>query len=320
MAAVPAVVREAGARPDARLARPWVSVVVPAYNGTASLPGLLAELSRALPAVARTWEVIVVDDGSVDETPALTAGLDRAQGELVVQLDADGQHPVQLIPEMLREWRGGAMTVCAVRESRADESWAKRVGTHWFYRLVNLGAPIRIPSGAGDFRLMDRAVVDALRALPERNRFMKGLYAWVGFDTRLLPYRPPARRQGRSTFSLRPLARLAVTGLTAFSNFPLRVWSGAGPLIALGSLAYGGWIFDQVKQRPICLVAAEGGLSAGSRPPTGDDTPRGAATGPLGARPPLRRVRWARWRCAPTTSGSRCRCPRASRRWPAAAG
>jgi glycosyltransferase involved in cell wall biosynthesis len=216
-------------------------------------------------------------------------------------MDADGQHPVQLLDEMLALWREGADMVCAVRQSRADEPWLKRVGTKMFYRLTNAGSPIPIPEGAGDFRLMDRSVVEALRSLPERNRFMKGLYAWVGFDTRFVTYMPTPRHSGRSSFSLGRLARLAFTGLTAFSNFPLRVWSGVGAVIALLAMGYGAWIvvdhfiegnpvpgwptlvtglmffsgvqllsigilgeyigrvFDEVKQRPIYLVASSAG-------------------------------------------------------------
>ncbi|HOL36559.1 MAG TPA: glycosyltransferase family 2 protein [Rubrivivax sp.] len=254
--------------PCARPAPPAISVVLPAYNEAANLPRVLQALREALPALAAHHEIVVVDDGSRDATPllmqqaasaqrglrylrlsrnfgkeaALTAGIDHARGDVVVLMDADGQHPVTMLAPMLDAWRAGAQMVCAVRESRADEGLAKRVGTWLFYRLANIGSPVPIPAGVGDFRLMDRRVVDALRALPERNRFMKGLYAWVGFETRLLPYMPEARQAGRTSFSLRRLARLAFTGLTAFTNFPLRVWSGLGALIALVSIGYGGYI------------------------------------------------------------------------------
>ena len=256
------------AAPGVHAAAPSVSVVLPAYNEAANLPGVLQALCDALPALAERHEIIVVDDGSRDATPlvmaqlvaalrgvrfvrlsrnfgkeaALTAGIDHARGDVVVLMDADGQHPPAMLAPMLEAWRGGAQMVCAVRESRADEGWLKRAGTWLFYRLANVGSPVHIPPGVGDFRLMDRRVVDALRALPERNRFMKGLYAWVGFETRMLPYMPEPRAVGRSSFSLRRLARLAFTGLTAFTNFPLRMWSGLGALIALVSIGYGGYI------------------------------------------------------------------------------
>ncbi len=221
----------------------------------------------ALQALSPRWEVIVVDDGSRDDTgsairpwlqapgvrylalsrnfgkeAALSAGLEHARGEVVVMLDADGQHPLALLPQMLAGWRAGADAVCAVRESRADESWPKRLGTRLFYGIVNAGSPMPIPEDAGDFRLMDRCVVDALLALPERNRFLKGLYAWVGFRTEFIRYTPAPRAAGRSSFSFARLLALALTGVTAFSTMPLRLWSGLGAVIAVGSIGYGGFI------------------------------------------------------------------------------
>ncbi|WP_395703723.1 glycosyltransferase family 2 protein [Aquabacterium sp.] len=250
-----------------RASRPGVSVVVPAFNEASHLPTLLATVTTALRELTERWELIVVDDGSRDATPqavapwltrpgvryvrlsrnfgkeaALSAGLDRADGDVVVLMDADGQHPVELLPQMLATWRAGADMVSAVRQSREEESLVKRLGTRLFYRLANAGSPVRIPPDAGDYRLMDRKVVDALRSLPERNRFMKGLYAWVGFDARMIPYTPRPRQAGRSSFSMRRLVRLALTGITAFSNMPLRVWSGTGAVIAFGALGYGAWV------------------------------------------------------------------------------
>jgi polyisoprenyl-phosphate glycosyltransferase len=247
--------------------RPTLSAVVPSYNEADNLPALLPRLIGALQNLTDHWEVVVVDDGSRDHTPlamapfltqpgvcwlrlsrnfgkeaALSAGLERARGQVVVLMDADLQHAPELIGAMLQRWQEGADTVCAVREHRADEGWVKRLGTKMFYGIVNAGASVRIPEGAGDFRLMDRRVVDALVALPERNRFLKGLYAWVGFHTVYLPYVPDARASGHTTFSLQSLRRLAVTGITSFSTLPLRFWSGIGGLIALCSLAYGAWI------------------------------------------------------------------------------
>ncbi len=244
-----------------------ISCVVPAYNEAANLPRLLTVLTAQLEALVPHWEVIVVDDGSRDATAAalapwllapgvrclqlsrnfgkeaaLSAGLDHARGDVVVLLDADLQHPPALIEPMLQAWAAGADTVCAVRTSRADEGWLKRMGTRCFYRIVNAGSHVPITPDVGDFRLMDRRVVDALIALPERNRFLKGLYAWVGFRTELLPYVPAAREHGRTSFSFPRLARLALTGVTSFSNLPLRVWSGLGALVALGALGYGAWI------------------------------------------------------------------------------
>ena len=246
---------------------PSISCIVPAYNEAANLPLLLAALVPALQALTPRWEVIVVDDGSRDATAsavqpwlltpgvrllelsrnfgkeaALSAGLQHALGEVVVMLDADGQHPLALLPEMLDGWRAGADAVCAVRDSRADESWAKRAGTRAFYAIVNAGSHMPIPRDAGDFRLMDRCVVDALLALPERTRFLKGLYAWVGFRTQFITYTPAPRASGQTSFSPLRLLALALTGVTAFSTLPLRLWGGLGVLVAAFSLAYGVWI------------------------------------------------------------------------------
>ncbi len=250
-----------------RTPHPSLSCVVPAFNEAANLGPLLTSLTAQLAALSDRWEVIVVDDGSRDTTgaviapwlvrpgvryvrlsrnfgkeAALTAGIDRANGDLVLLIDADLQHPVRLIPEMLEAWRKGADMVCAARISRADESMAKRMGTALFYLMVNRDPSIQIPVDAGDFRLMDRCVVNALKSMPERNRFMKGLYAWVGFRNVVIPYTPDARRSGSSSFSMRRLARLAFTGITAFTNAPLRWWSGVGALVASMALGYGVWI------------------------------------------------------------------------------
>jgi glycosyltransferase involved in cell wall biosynthesis len=172
---------------------------------------------------------------------ALTAGIDRARGDVVLLMDADLQHSPALIAEMIAAWRAGADMVYTVRATRGDESFLKKLGTKVFYRLVNAGAAVEIPANAGDFRLLDRAVVDALKSLPERNRFMKGLYAWVGFRSVAVDYVPDERHAGESSFSMRRLSRLAVTGVTAFTNTPLRLWSALGALIAVGAILGGVW-------------------------------------------------------------------------------
>ncbi|WP_372527827.1 glycosyltransferase family 2 protein [Piscinibacter sp.] len=253
--------------PAPRSPRPAISCVMPAFNEAENLPLVLADVTQQLAALTDRWELIVVDDGSLDATPAamrpwvakpgvryvrlsrnfgkeaaLTAGIDRAEGEVVLLMDADGQHPTTLLPRMLDTWLAGADMVCAARSSRADESWRKRVGTRLFYRLVNSNPSVQIPVNAGDFRLMDRRVVDALKSLPERNRFMKGLYAWVGFRTEIIDYLPSERLSGHSSFSMKGLTRLAFTGVTAFTNLPLRLWSGVGALVALGAITFGTWI------------------------------------------------------------------------------
>ena len=245
---------------------PSISCVLPAFNEGKSLPALLTRLSEELREHFTRWEIVVVNDGSSDDTEiamlpwlhghnvryvslsrnfgkeaALTAGLDRARGDVVLLMDADLQHAPALIPDMLAAWRDGGDMVYTVRKTRADESVLKKLGTRAFYRLVNAGSAVEIPANAGDFRLLDRAVVDALKSLPERNRFMKGLYAWVGFRSVAVDYVPHERFAGESSFSMRGLSRLAVTGVTAFTNAPLRLWSGLGAIIAVGAILGGTW-------------------------------------------------------------------------------
>jgi len=250
-----------------RQGSPSISCVLPAFNEGATLPALLAELSGQLRQHFKRWEIIVVNDGSSDDTDiqvapwlqgrriryvslsrnfgkeaALTAGLDRARGDLVLLMDADLQHPPAILSDMLRAWREGADMVYTVRASRGDESLLKKLGTRLFYRVVNVGSTVPIPPNAGDFRLLDRSVVDALKSLPERNRFMKGLYAWVGFRSVAVAYEPNQRFAGDSSFSMRGLSRLAITGVTAFTNAPLRLWSAMGASIAVAALLGGLWI------------------------------------------------------------------------------
>ncbi len=245
-----------------------LDAVLPAFNEAENLPLVLPQLARALAAITPHWQIILIDDGSTDHTAAaahaaiqagirlryvrlsrnfgkeaaLTAGLALSTADRVVLMDADGQHGAELLARMDAAWQAGADMICAVRADRGDESWLKRIGTRAFYGFINRFSTLHIPPDAGDFRLMDRRVVAALNALPERNRFMKGLYAWVGFRTEFLTYSPAPRAAGTSSFSTRRLARLAFTGVTAFSNVPLRIWSGAGGLIALTAMAYGLWI------------------------------------------------------------------------------
>ena len=252
---------------QARSNLPTLSCIVPCRNEADNLNQLLPLLTATLEGCSRAWEVILVDDGSTDETPAvtarwaqqpgirvlqlsrnfgkeaaLTAGLEASVGEAVVMMDADLQHSPALIPVFVAHWQRGADVAYALRESRADEAWFKRLGAKGFYALVNAAARFEMPAGAGDFRLMDRSVVEALMTLPERNRFMKGLYAWVGFQSVAVPYRPDERVHGQSHFSPLRLARLSFDGLTAFTTWPLRAVSALGTLLALAALAYGAYL------------------------------------------------------------------------------
>ena len=246
---------------------PTLSCVIPCRNEAANLASLLPLLSRALTACTSRWEVILVDDGSTDATAlvlarwarlpgfriiqlsrnfgkeaALTAGLQAAGGDVVVMMDADLQHSPLLISTFVTHWQRGADVVYAVREDRRDESAWKRAGARWFYALINAADRFDVPAGAGDFRLMDRQVVDALLSLPERNRFMKGLYSWVGFAAVAVPYRPEARAHGRSHFSPWRLIRLSLDGLTAFTTWPLRAVSAIGFALAVLAFVYGAYL------------------------------------------------------------------------------
>ena len=247
---------------------PSISCVMPAFNEAANLGVVVPHTLAALRQLTPQAELIVVDDGSSDDTArimdalcavhaevvylqlsrnfgkehALTAGLERARGDTVVLMDADGQHPTSVLPEMLLKWQQGADVVYAVRKTRGDQSSLQAGLVGLFYKLINWGNHIEIPAHAGDFRFMDRKVVNALKALPERNRFMKGLYAWVGFNSTAIDYEPLPRVDGRSNFGLRSSLTLALTGMVAFSTAPLRLLAWLGFLMALGALGFGSWV------------------------------------------------------------------------------
>ncbi|WP_420795904.1 glycosyltransferase family 2 protein [Candidatus Symbiobacter mobilis] len=247
---------------------PSISCVVPVYNEAGVVARVVADILAALVALSDRVELIAVDDGSRDGTyaellalcaqhpqlvclrlsrnfgkeRALTAGIDAARGEVVVLMDGDGQHPTALLPVMFQQWRDGADVVYAVRQHRNDQSPLHARLTAWFYRLINLGSRVRIPPDAGDYRWMDRKVVDALKQLPERNRFMKGLYAWVGFQSVAIPYDPLPRSAGHSNFGLVSAFSLALTGMLAFSVTPLRVLTLAGLVLSCLALGYGAWV------------------------------------------------------------------------------
>lgn len=248
-----------------------ISCVVPVHNEAENLPAFIPALHRTLRPLCSHLEIIAVNDGSSDSSltvlcslapahglcvvnlsrnfgkeAALTAGIDMARGDVVILIDADFQHPLDLLPAMLARWREGYDMVYGLRNGREDESWFKRKGAALFYYLLNRGSTVDIPADAGDFRLMDRCVVDALKALPERTRFMKGLYAWVGFRSIAVPFHVNGRRNGCSSFGVASLFRLALTGLVSFSDLPLRIWSTLGFAIALMAMGYGLWLLEEL--------------------------------------------------------------------------
>lgn len=235
------------------------------HNEEDSLSAFFTRLLPALDATGESCEIICVNDGSRDGTlerlrefqksearlrivdlsrnfgkeAALTCGIDHALGDAVIPIDADLQDPPELIAEMVRIWRQGFDVVLAQRVDRSADNMLKRKTAEWFYRLHNAISEPPIPANVGDFRLMDRRVVDALKLLPERRRFMKGLFAWVGFRQATIPYAREARTAGESKFSGWRLWNFALEGITSFSTAPLRVWTYLGLAIAMLAFIFG---------------------------------------------------------------------------------
>ncbi|MGX5732657.1 glycosyltransferase family 2 protein [Bosea thiooxidans] len=240
-------------------ARPELSVVVPVHNEAENLPLLIERLKSVLERAVSSWELVFVDDGSRDDTlevirrlnagdprisavsfsrnfgkeVAIAAGLDHAMGDAVVIMDADLQHPPETIPTFLAKWREGYLNVYGQRTDRESETRLKRNFAKIFYRIFSYFGETPLPEGAGDFRLLDRKAVDALRALPERARFSKGLYAWVGFRSIGVPFQVAEREHGQSKFRYRKLFSFAFDGLSSFSTVPLKVATWSGAVIAL---------------------------------------------------------------------------------------
>ncbi len=318
-----------------------VSVVLPAKNEALNLMQLLPALFAHLAEHSQRFEVVVVDDGSTDETRsvlvqqidawpqlryvrlarnfgkelAIAAGLNAARGRAVIVMDSDGQHPPALIADLLAHWRGGAEMVYTVQTDRR-EALITRALKQWFYRILERASGTVIPANAGDYRLLDRKLVDVLNAMPERNRFMKGLYGWPGFRSVGIPLQVNDRQNGKSNYSLIHLAWLAVTGLTAFSMTPLRAVTFVGGVVSFAAFAFGlsivfeyyvegvsvpgfatlavgmtflsgiqllaigvlaeylGRVFEEVKQRPLYVVAEE--LSTFARDEGASEAPKPA--------------------------------------------
>ncbi|WP_185984512.1 glycosyltransferase family 2 protein [Aureimonas mangrovi] len=242
-----------------------LSIITPFFNEGRGVEIFSREIDRIVDDLAGyDVEIVWIDDGSTDDTlshllaisagkprhtvvelstnfgkeAALTAGLDVASGDAVIPIDADLQDPPDLIPAMVAAWEAGAEVVLAKRSSRASDSAVKRKTAQWFYRVHNQLSRTKIPENVGDFRLMDRTVVDAVKRLPERQRFMKGLFAWVGYRTVTIEYVRPPRHAGKTKFSGWKLWNLALEGLTGFSTAPLRVWTYIGLLGAAVAMCF----------------------------------------------------------------------------------
>ena len=242
-----------------------LSVVVPAYNEQFVIEPFHQRLSAVLNGIDLNYEIVYVNDGSADDTVAalrrlrerdsrvamvdlsrnfgkeiaLTAGLDYAQGEAVVVIDADLQDPPELIPELLRYWEEGYDVVSAKRVRRDGETALKKITAHLFYRLMQRVGRVTIPEDTGDFRLLSRRAVDSLKQLREQHRFMKGLFTWIGYPQKAVPYRRDARYAGDTKWNYWRLWNFALEGITSFTTTPLKISMYAGVITALGAFFYG---------------------------------------------------------------------------------
>jgi glycosyltransferase involved in cell wall biosynthesis len=246
---------------------PTLSIIVPMYNEEEALDGFFKRVQRVLQTVTPSYEIICVNDGSRDLTLArlrqvaerderikvvnlsrnfgkeiaLSAGLDHAVGDAVIPIDADLQDPPEVIPLMVAKWRAGAKLVLAKRRDRSTDGWLKRLTASGAYWLFSKLTHPQIPQNVGDFRLMDRAVVNAIKRLPERSRFMKGLFAWIGYEAETVEYDREARFAGETKWNYWKLWNFALDGITSFSSLPLRVWSYLGFGVSLFAMGYLGF-------------------------------------------------------------------------------
>jgi glycosyltransferase involved in cell wall biosynthesis len=311
------------------MSRQLISMVIPVLNEADNILSLVDRLTPVLDRLDAIWEIVFVDDGSTDATLAaierlnradprivavslsrnfgkdiaIAAGLRYARGDAAVIMDADLQHPPELVQQFVAHWRAGYRMVYGQRRDRRGEGSLRRVLTRAYYKLFNALTRTDIPAGAGDFRLLDRRAIDAMNRLGEVSRFNKGLFAWIGFRSIGVPYCVSERAHGDSKWSFRKLGRFALDGLTSFSTLPLRIWSLLGlaisltafcyalvffirtlvlgvdvpgfptliisvmffagaQLISLGVLGeYLGRVYEEVKSRPLFIVAEEVGIS-----------------------------------------------------------
>lgn len=251
------------------LPRKTLTLLVPILNEAPVLPELMAQLGNVARTLPLDCEFLFVDDGSTDESvailkdlqakdrrikvavlsrnfgkeAALSCGLDLAAGDAVIPLDADLQDPPEVIGEMVKLWLQGFEMVNAQRVDRSRDSAFKRVSARWFYKAINAVSDVEIPQDVGDFRLMDRKVVEALKRLPERRRFMKGLFAWIGFRTATVSYVRMPRHAGKGKFNGWKLWNFALEGITSFSTAPLRMWTYFGLLVSAMAFGYGAYLF-----------------------------------------------------------------------------
>lgn len=316
------------------MARQEIAVVVPVFNEEAVVDVLVEHLKKVLDGLDVVWNVLFVDDGSTDGTlaklralnaadprfasiafsrnfgkdTAIAAGFRYARGDAVVLMDADLQHPPEVIPAFIEEWRKGHRVVFGQRQSRDADGLLRRVYSRVFHAIFRRIAKTRLPLGIVDFLLLDRKAVDAINRLGERTRFSKGLYAWIGFPSAVVPFASPDRIIGTSRWSFFKLSQFALDGFVSFSTLPLKIWSYAGALTSLFAIAYGIYfavrtllfntdlpgfptlvvsimffagiqlvslgimgeylarIYEEVKARPLFVIAEEIGVSGEAKP------------------------------------------------------
>jgi len=246
----------------------FISIVVPCYNEEEVIDIFLEKIFEVLKSVGKSYEIVFVNDGSRDATleilktkakeyeevrvislsrnfgkeAALSAGLDASKGETVVPIDVDLQDPPELILKFVKKYEEGYDVVVGKRADRTTDSTAKRVSAEAFYKMHNKISDIEIPHNVGDYRLMSRRVVEELKKLPETQRFMKGIFAWLGFKTAVIEYKREGRVAGDSSFNGWKLWNFALDGITSFSTAPIRIWLYIGIFLAFISFLYGSWI------------------------------------------------------------------------------
>ncbi|MEZ9974768.1 glycosyltransferase family 2 protein [Vibrio breoganii] len=245
-----------------------ISIICPCFNEEASINQFYSTVSTIVKNERFDFEFIFINDGSSDNTKniiesiigldkrvklinlsrnfgkeaALSAGIDYCSGSAAIPIDIDLQDPPELITSFIKEWQKGFDVVVAKRRSRKSDSFLKEFSALLYYRTHNLVSEVKIPENVGDFRLISRKVINTIRSLPENQRFMKGIFSWVGFSTKVVEYDRPARISGDSSFNSRKLFKLALDGITSFSTFPIRIWLYIGLTIATFSALYGLWI------------------------------------------------------------------------------
>ena len=253
---------------EKKMNNPTISIIAPCYNEEETIEPFLRRIEEILTQINEPYEIVFINDGSKDNTlnvllnakqnfkniriinfsrnfgkeAALTAGLDKARGEAAIPIDVDLQDPPELIKELVARWREGYDVVLAKRADRTSDSFAKRVSADLFYKLNGKISNVDIPNNVGDFRLMSKRTVEALKQLPENQRFMKGLFAWVGFKTTVIEYAREKREAGQSSFNGWKLWNFALDGITSFSTLPLRIWLYIGALVSFLSFLYGSFI------------------------------------------------------------------------------